>query len=299
VSIPGSSATASFKYDVDGRRVQQVANSTTINYLWDEASHYGDVVLETNASGAVQTSYGLGIACGSCGNSPIGELLSQHKGGTLSYYLLDGQGSVRGLTSTSGTLTDSYNYDAFGQLTSGQTNPASSYLYTGQQYDTLTQLYDLRARYYNPAQGRFLSQDTWPIDLQNPIELNRYAHARNNPISYNDPSGLSGAVLTYGYNSFNFSIRINPLILEIGLAVVAAIGIIIAFASNWRDTSITKDQVKVRPLTDKEVERRGLHREKAAQGYGATDTIYEEQTPKKGRTWIGNEDEEGELQPFP
>jgi hypothetical protein len=60
-------------------------------------------------------------------------LLSQHKGGTLSYYLLDGQGSVRGLTSTSGTLTaaDSYTYDAFGQLTSGQTNHASSYLYIG------------------------------------------------------------------------------------------------------------------------------------------------------------------------
>jgi RHS repeat-associated protein len=217
--------------------VQQVANSTTTNYLWDETSRYGDVVLETNASGAVQTSYVLGIACGSCGNSPIGELLSQHKGGTLSYYLLDGQGSVRGLTSTSGTLTDSYSYDAFGQLTSGQTNPASNYLYTGQQYDSLSGLYDLRARYYNPAQGRFLSQDTWRVDYKNPIELNRYGYTANNPVNYSDPSGLglpSYASLIKAFNVGVGFIAVAVLSSTITLMVFAIIlGAVIAMSPKY------------------------------------------------------------------
>ncbi|HEU0291248.1 MAG TPA: RHS repeat-associated core domain-containing protein [Anaerolineales bacterium] len=65
----------------------------------------------------------------------------------------------------------------------------NSYLYTGQQFDSLTGLYSLRARYYNPALGRFLSQDTYPVNFSNPVELNRYVYTANNPIHGMDPSG--------------------------------------------------------------------------------------------------------------
>jgi hypothetical protein len=44
--------TASYGYDADGRRVSQTFNGQVTNSLWDEASSYGDVVLETNASGS-------------------------------------------------------------------------------------------------------------------------------------------------------------------------------------------------------------------------------------------------------
>jgi hypothetical protein len=101
-----NSTTASYAYDAAGRRVQQTVGSNVTNYLWDEASTSGDVVLETNRSGAIQASYVLGK----------GQVLTQTRSGVTSYYLYDGQGSVRGLTNSAGAVTDSYSYDAFGNL---------------------------------------------------------------------------------------------------------------------------------------------------------------------------------------
>lgn len=170
---------ASYVYDADGRRVQQTVGSSVTNYLWDEASTNGDVVLETDGSGATQASYVLGD----------GELLAQTRSGTTSYYLDDGQGSVRLLTSSSGAVTDSYTYDAFGNMQTSSGSTVNPYLYTGQQFDSLSGLYDLRARYYDPTSGRFTSRDTASIDFSNPVELNRYSYAQENPTNVTDPSG--------------------------------------------------------------------------------------------------------------
>jgi hypothetical protein len=52
----------------------------------------------------------------------------------------------------------------------------------------------LRARYYNPSEGRFLSRDTWQIDINNPIELNRYGYTADNPVNFSDPSGNVGLI---------------------------------------------------------------------------------------------------------
>jgi RHS repeat-associated protein len=183
VTVPGGGS-ASYSYDADGRRVKQVSGATTSNYLWDETSTYGDVVLETDGSGAIQTSYVLGDS----------ELLSQKKGTSApNYFLKDGQGSVRNLVDGSGTLISgqSYTYDAFGKLLSGQTSPASNYLYTGQQFDPLSGLYSLRARYYSPGDSRFLSLDPNGINIKDPIELNYYGYVANNPVNNYDPSGKS------------------------------------------------------------------------------------------------------------
>jgi len=133
----------------------------SVNFLWDEASAYGDVVYEYNNTGGAIASYVLG------GN----QLISQTRSGVTNYceaspwdYLQDGQGSTRGLTNSStGAITDTYSYTAFGELFSSTGTTVNSYRYTGQQLDTNTGLYSLRARYYNPALGRFLSQDTYPV----------------------------------------------------------------------------------------------------------------------------------------
>jgi RHS repeat-associated protein len=159
--------------------VQQTVGTSVTNYLWDEASIYGDVVLETDGSGAIQASYMLGN----------GQVLTETRSGVTSYYLDDGQGSVRGLTNNAGAVTDSYSYDAFGNLLTSQGTTVNPYRYTGQQFDSLTGLYDLRARYYDPTSGRFLSRDTAAIDFSSPVELNRYSYAEENPINLSDPSG--------------------------------------------------------------------------------------------------------------
>jgi RHS repeat-associated protein len=165
---------------------EQVGDQIT-NAQWDPLSGYGDVVLETDGSDTVQAQYLLGNDA----------LLAQWRGGSTASYLLDGQGSVRGLTDASGAVTDRYRYDAFGALTEQQGSTVNPYRFTGQRWDAVSGLYSLRARFYDPGQGRFLSRDTAGLDQSDPVEWNRYGYARNNPTTWSDPSG-NMALLGYG-----------------------------------------------------------------------------------------------------
>src|SRR5262249_20908043 len=109
-TVSGGGNTSNFSYDHANRRVQKEANGTITNYLWDEFSQFGDVVFEANNSWSVQTNYTLGN----------GDILGQNKLSTVSYYLKDGQGSVRGLLDSLGNpvSSENYTYDAFGSLKS-------------------------------------------------------------------------------------------------------------------------------------------------------------------------------------
>jgi RHS repeat-associated protein len=184
VTVHAPSSTVQYAYDADGRRVQQITDTQVINYLWDEASLYGDVILETDASGNTLAAYVLGGT----------ELLSQNRGGTIRYYLQDAQGSTRTLTDASGNVTDTYAYTAFGETLSHSGASVNPYRYTDQQFDALTGLYSLRARYYDPALGRFLSRDPAEPLLTAPHELNRYVYVADNPLNAADPSGRFAAV---------------------------------------------------------------------------------------------------------
>jgi len=135
-------------YDGSGHRVKATNNGAITNYLWDEKSSYGDVVMETDASNAIVADYM---------RANQGTLLAQNRN-TTSYYLYDGQGNVRALTDTNANLTDHYAYDAFGNQNSASGTTANSYLYRSEQFDSATGLYDLRARYLDPIAGRFLRE---------------------------------------------------------------------------------------------------------------------------------------------
>jgi RHS repeat-associated protein len=95
------------------------------------------------------------------------------------------------LTDNHGTPKGSYTYDAFGNDAppeppappSSVTNP---FRYTGRELDSETGLYYYRARYYDAATGRFLSED--PTGLRSGV--NFYAYTANDPINRTDPTGL-------------------------------------------------------------------------------------------------------------
>jgi RHS repeat-associated protein len=72
--------------------------------------------------------------------------------------------------------------DSFGN---GAGNPLTRYGYTGRERDSETGLYYYRARWYDPQQGRFISED--PIGLRGGIHL--YAYVMNDPVSSIDPEG--------------------------------------------------------------------------------------------------------------
>lgn len=80
-----------------------------------------------------------------------------------------------------------YRYDAFGNILKKTGDISNSLTYTGQMYDGTAGQYYLRARFYNPAIGRFLQEDTYRGD-----GLNLYAYYANNPVMYYDPSGYIG-----------------------------------------------------------------------------------------------------------
>ena len=63
----------------------------------------------------------------------------------------------------------------------------------------------MRARYYDPAAGRFISEDTNKGQIDNPLTLNRYNYVHNNPLRFIDPSGNSAAEGAGGYFGGNYN----------------------------------------------------------------------------------------------
>jgi RHS repeat-associated protein len=222
------------QYDGDGNRVSETAGGVTTKYLVDtlNPTKLPQVVDET-VSGSVTRTYAYGL-------QRISENQLVGSTWTPSFYGYDGHGNVRFLTNSAGTITDSYDYDAFGMpiRTSGTT--ANSFLYSGERYDSSVGLYDLRARYYNQATGRFWAMDPmehkccgqswdqntmWSRDTArnpgtvklwvkaqqmrgtrccgscSPLQFNPYIYADDDPVNRTDPAGTE-AFEEYELNTF-------------------------------------------------------------------------------------------------
>jgi RHS repeat-associated protein len=74
-----------------------------------------------------------------------------------------------------------------GNLTTSSGPLTNSFRHTGREFDTETNLYYYRARYYDPATSKFISED--PIRFEGK-QTNFYPYVRNSPANYVDPSGL-------------------------------------------------------------------------------------------------------------
>jgi len=171
-----SAGSVGYTYDADGIRVSSVAGGSATDYLVDKNRQYAQVLEERNGGSSVSYVHG-------------DDLISRKQGGEIRYYVYDGHGSVRHLTDADGTVTDSYIYDAFGNLKDHLGDSDNRYLYAGEQYDPDAGLYYLRARYYDPGSGRFMTHDPHPGNPDEPVTLHRYLYAGTNPVMYGDPSG--------------------------------------------------------------------------------------------------------------
>jgi RHS repeat-associated protein len=171
-------------YDGDGNRVKKEADAVTTLYLVDthNPSGYAQVLEELTVTGSTTNlarayTYGL-------------NLISQRASdGTVRFYGYDGHGSTRFLTSTNGTITDTYAYDAFGSMIASTVATANVYLYCGEQFDPNLGFYYQRARYMNPSTGRFWTRDTWEGSQEDPLSLHKYLYCEDNPADGIDPSG--------------------------------------------------------------------------------------------------------------
>ena len=164
---------AEYIYNANGIRTSKQVGTSTTYYLLDG----GDVVAEYT-DGALTASYLRGI-----------NLISSTTADGKSYYLHNAHGDVVALTNTSGTVTKRYDYDAFGNEENPSDSDTNPFRYCGEYFDKETGTYYLRARYYDPAIGRFTQQDTYLGDYKDPLSLNYYTYCYNSPVRYYDPSG--------------------------------------------------------------------------------------------------------------
>lgn len=160
----------SYYYDGNETRRAKTGKRFIINELTNS------VIAETDDAGTYQYYYVYG---------PTGLLYRQSVGGTIEFYHYDFRGSTIATTNATQTVVRQYQYDAFGKiLQQTPTTDDNPFRYVGQhgvQYENAN-LYFMRARYYDPNTGRFVSEDPiWATNL--------YPYADNNPVMRTDASG--------------------------------------------------------------------------------------------------------------
>jgi RHS repeat-associated protein len=163
--------TTQYAYNGDGLRTSKTVDGISTQYVLDLATTLPVVISDTDAI----YLYGLDI---------IAEQQTE-----MLYYMHDGLGSVRQLLDSAGNVETSYAYDPFGVPLAGG-DVYNPYRYTGEACDEEVELLYLRARYYQPEVGRFITKDPSPGDLLRPLSLNAWVYAANNPVNLADPTGL-------------------------------------------------------------------------------------------------------------
>lgn len=164
--------TVSYGYDPRGRLASRTAGGSTTKYLYDGL----DVVRDTASDGStIEYINGPGVD----------KKLRQSSAATGPlYFLQDHLGSTVALTDAGGGVLERHRYEPFG---AGAGSALTRFGYAGRESDPATGLLHFRARWQDPQQGRFLSED--PIGFEG--GLNVYAFAGNDPLSLIDPLGLS------------------------------------------------------------------------------------------------------------
>jgi RHS repeat-associated protein len=198
IGVQRDGMTASYSYNPNGLRAGSTitggmgsngSGSVTTKYIWNGQN----IVAELDGSNNVTATYTRGH-----------NLISQRRGSTSQFYLYNGHGDVVQLTDTDGNMVKNYSYDAFGVEKDPDPNDTNIWRYAGEMYDKDTETYYLRARYYTPGTGRFLTGDTY-WNSNNMIygdggnatpnlaairqSSNLYIFCINNPLMFIDPSG--------------------------------------------------------------------------------------------------------------
>jgi RHS repeat-associated protein len=216
----------SYRYDIDGLRITaHEATDSNLDgvfsageqgerteYLIDSqnVSGYSQTLVETtfNATGQAikRVTYTFGhdelTQTVSTLDPTTGTVIST-AAHTLSH---DGHGSVRMLLDAVGALVQAYSYAAYGELVAIQNSVGqfigtvnadnleslalTNLLYSGESFDTRLGQQYLRARWYDPAAGRFGSLDSFAGDPSSPLSLNKYAYTSGDPVTFGDPTGM-------------------------------------------------------------------------------------------------------------
>lgn len=168
-------------YNGNGQRIQKTEADDTIHYYYQGAN----VLYTTDGTGALSAQNLVGISENTIATT-------RGTGDEECYYVYtkDIRESTTNLVDSDGTSEVSYEYTDYGETEiTGNEEFYNEICYTGGIYDAKTGIYYLNARYYDPENANFLSQDSYRGETGDPESLNYYAYCYGNPITYTDPSG--------------------------------------------------------------------------------------------------------------
>lgn len=170
----------SYEYDAENNRISQTENGAKTEYVVDSNSSSLTRILMAEKEGDT-TYYIYGIG-----------LIAQENGNEYLIYHFNNIGSTEAVTNIDGEIVETFDYGPYGELLS-ENKCSIMFLYNGELGVATDSngLYYMRARYYNPEIKRFINQDVMTGSIVNTPTLNRYAYVNGNPISLNDPFGLS------------------------------------------------------------------------------------------------------------
>jgi RHS repeat-associated protein len=177
-SEAGGTTQTQFVYDAFGNRVASIVDGARTNYLTASVGGLPQVLMEYDANNQITADYTHGLG-----------LVAATRNNREGFYHTDGIGSTRVITDSVGLVTDRYTYDAFGTLLNQTGTFGNSFQFAGEQRDGSTGLDYLRARYYDPTLGRFISKDPFAGFLNDPMSQHDYQYAHANPVRFTDPTG--------------------------------------------------------------------------------------------------------------
>ncbi|MCM1142199.1 MAG: hypothetical protein NC453_26815, partial [Muribaculum sp.] len=181
IGFTNGETTASYAYNVDGLRYEKTVDGQKINHVWDGGKQIVADVIDNQFYEA---------DCYIRGTNLVAKY--NYRNGDKSeytYYTQNAHGDVVNLTDKNGKVTKKYTYDAFGVEKNIDENDTNAFRYCGEYYDSESGTIYLRARYYDPEIGRFISRDSFSGKQGDPLSLNRYTYCHNNPLVYVDAEG--------------------------------------------------------------------------------------------------------------
>jgi RHS repeat-associated protein len=161
----GNEVITHYKYDHLGHRIEKNVNGVKTKFTVDPVRPLTQVREEFNVSSGTLSTYNYTM----WNYVP----LSMSKEGESYYFQSNHQGSIKQVTDDRKHTVNYYNYDSYGRILNKQETIANSYGFNGQYRDENGLIY-LRARYYNPEVGRFLSRDPYRGDMSRPVTMHPY-----------------------------------------------------------------------------------------------------------------------------
>lgn len=196
-NLTSSSDGNSFTYNLKNQT--RAINSNTYTYSGPDQTERVKVNSTNDAYSGLGLSYEkTGTSTTYYTRCSCGLLVNERLSSGKYYYLFDGLGSIVGLTNSSGSEVNAYDYDPYGVILNETALVANPWQYAGGYFESSTGLVKFGTRYDNPSLGRWTQQDPVAGSLGSPDTLNRYLYARDNPVGQVDPSGQASiSILTF------------------------------------------------------------------------------------------------------